>query len=112
MLWLFLVPVAPRLLAITTGEWQIIGVFGGVLVTATVTFLTARRHSSGTITTSAAADLWAESNAMRREYREENALLRERLAVAEAKVLTVEEQNRALRERVAVLEAELDARHG
>ena len=49
-------------------------IFAGVVVTAAVsgavTYFVARRSTSGNVTTSAAAELWAESNKLRAEYKE------------------------------------------
>ncbi len=58
-------------------------VFAGVVVTATVsgvvTYFVARRSTSGNVTTSAAAELWAESNKLRAEYKERAEKLEARL---------------------------------
>jgi len=58
-------------------------VFAGVVVTAVVsgavTYSVAKRNTSGNITTSAAAELWAESNKLRAEYKERAEKLEHRL---------------------------------
>jgi hypothetical protein len=61
---------------------------GTVLVgiaSAGAAYFAARRTTRGTVNTSEAADLWAESNAMRRELREEVVALR-------AQVLTLQKK--------------------
>lgn len=46
------------------------------LVSGILVYLASRRRNSGKVATSDAADLWAESNAMRKELRDEVASLR------------------------------------
>lgn len=53
--------------------------FAGVLATAAVTYLVARRQHSGSIRTTEAATLWAESAAMRKELHDEVVGLRKRI---------------------------------
>lgn len=81
------------MLALSAGALQALGVLGVAAVTGVVTLLVARRSTSGSISTSDAATLWAESSSIRRE-------LRERVAVLEA-------ENTNLRERVQSLESEV-----
>lgn len=87
----------------------VIGAIGAVTV-AVGTYLVARRQGSGKIATSDAATLWSESQAMRRELREEVVMLRQELAgtrvqlndvMAEANTLRLEVQR--LRREVADL---------
>jgi septal ring factor EnvC (AmiA/AmiB activator) len=54
-------------------------VFAGVVVSGLVTYFIARRNSSGNINTSQAAELWAESNKLRAEYKERAEKLEARL---------------------------------
>lgn len=72
----------------------------GSAVAGVLAYMAARRRSSGRVDTSDAKDLWAESNAMRRELREEVIALRGQLASAHA------EADR-LRDRVGELETKL-----
>lgn len=48
----------------------------GIALTAAATYFVSRRVNSGSIDTSAAADLWAESQSMRKELRDEAVSLR------------------------------------
>lgn len=50
------------------------------VVSATATYLAVRRKTSGNVGTSEASDLWAESQAMRRELRDEASELRREVA--------------------------------
>lgn len=54
-------------------------VFTGGVVTTAVTYLLGKRNNSGTISTSDAASLWAESNKLRAEYKERAEKLEARL---------------------------------
>ncbi len=54
-------------------------VFAGTVVGGLVTYAVARRNTSGNINTSQAAELWAESNKLRAEYKERAEKLEERL---------------------------------
>lgn len=58
-------------------------------ISGLVTWLVARRASSGSIDTSEAATLWDEGTVMRRELREEVVSLRQRLAEAIAAITTL-----------------------
>lgn len=57
----------------------VVAVVVGV-VSATATYLAVRRKTSGNVATSEASDLWAESQAMRRELRDEATELRREVA--------------------------------
>lgn len=54
-------------------------VFAGVVASGLVTYFIARRNTSGNINTSQAAELWAESNKLRAEYKERAEKLETRL---------------------------------
>lgn len=54
-------------------------VFAGVVVSGVIGYSTARRTTSGNINTSQAAELWAESNKLRAEYKERAEKLEARL---------------------------------
>lgn len=54
-------------------------VLAGIVVSGVVTYLVARRNTSGNINTSQAAELWAESNKLRSEYKERAEKLEARL---------------------------------
>jgi septal ring factor EnvC (AmiA/AmiB activator) len=68
-------------------------VFAGVVVTAvvsgSVTYFVARRNTSGNINTSQAAELWAESNKLRAEYKERAEKLESRLEEVNNQLSTV-----------------------
>lgn len=80
-----------------------IAVVFAALFTAAGTFLIARRTTSGRIGTSDAASLWAESQAMRRELREEVIALRADNAALRQEVAR-------LRDEVAGLRREVEAK--
>lgn len=84
------------LLALITGV--------GVPATALVTYLVARRQTSGQIATSDAATLWAESQAMRRELRTEVVDLRTRVRSQDDEIRILRGEIRTLRVRLASLE--------
>ncbi len=71
-------------------------VFAGVVVTAvvsgSVTYFVARRNTSGSIDTSQAAELWAESNKLRAEYKERAEKLEARLEEVNDQLTTVMSQ--------------------
>lgn len=54
-------------------------IFAGTVVGGLVTYFVARRNTSGNINTSQAAELWAESNKLRAEYKERAEKLEARL---------------------------------
>jgi hypothetical protein len=86
----------------------------GVAFTALVTWLLGRRRESGTVETSDASTLWAEAREIMRDRREENAVLRERIAVLEqgrqedrARIRELEDERREDRARISDLEDEV-----
>lgn len=64
-------------------------VFAGVVVSGGVTYLVARRSTSGSISTSDAASLWAESNALRAEYKDRAEKLEAQLEEVNSKLQAV-----------------------
>lgn len=58
-----------------------ISVLIGVIVSSFITYKIAKRTTSGDINTSQAAELWAESNKLRTEYKERAEKLEQRLEV-------------------------------
>lgn len=54
-------------------------IFAGTVVGGFVTYFVAKRNTSGTVQTSEAASLWAESNALRAEYKQRAEKLEARL---------------------------------
>lgn len=46
-------------------------IFAGVALTAYISWKIAKRQNSGSISTSEAVDLWAESNSLRADYKEQ-----------------------------------------
>lgn len=107
----------------TETVWGLLGGVAGVFVTAIVTYLVARRKSSGTVDTSEADSLWNESRTLRDALRDEVRDLRANLTLA---VATENQLRQALYEaqmktgeltlRVAALEQRLeryeDGHHG
>ena len=61
----------------------------GAISAAAVTWLVARRKNSGNISSSDAAMLWAESNALRAEYKDRAEKLEAQLQEVNAKLSTV-----------------------
>lgn len=70
----------------------------GVIVASGGTYLIARRKASGRVDTTEAAVLWKQSQAMRKELRDEVVDLKEQLREARAEIVE-------LRNRVKELEA-------
>lgn len=64
-------------------------VFSGVVVSGLVTYFIARRNTSGSINTSQAAELWAESNKLRAEYKERAEKLEARLEAVNTQLTEV-----------------------
>lgn len=56
-----------------------VAVLSGVVISSSITYLISRRNNSGSISTSDAASLWAESNALRQEYKDRAEKLEARL---------------------------------
>lgn len=75
----------------------IAGGIGAAAITAIVSFLIARRTSSGRISTTEAATLWQESQTMRHELRDEVAKWQAKAETLEAKIDTLEQENTQLR---------------
>ena len=68
------------------------GIFSGlagVFITGIVSYFIARRKNSGNISTSDAASLWAESNALRQEYRNRAETLEAQLVEVNSKLQTL-----------------------
>lgn len=73
-------------------------VFAGVIVSGLVTYFIARRNTSGNINTSQAAELWAESNKLRAEYKERAEKLERQLEDVNEQLSEVMKQLANLRE--------------
>lgn len=69
----------------------------GVVVSSTITYFIARRTTSGSISTSDAASLWAESNRLRQEYRERAESLEQQLEQVNTKLQSVMDELSKLR---------------
>lgn len=86
-------------------------VFAGVVVTAavsgSVTYFVARRNTSGSIDTSQAAELWAESNKLRAEYKERAEKLEARLEEVNNQLSEVMKQLTDLRVKDGTNEARI-----
>lgn len=87
-------------------------VFAGVIVSGVVTYFVAKRNTSGSISTSDAASLWAESNKLRQEYRERAESLEKQLEAVNTKLQSVMDELGNLRinsanmiEKIAELKA-------
>lgn len=64
-------------------------IFAGVVFSSLITWLIARRNNSGSISTSDAASLWAESNALRAEYKDRAEKLEAQLEEVNLKLKSV-----------------------
>ncbi len=62
----------------------------GVIATALFTYLTARRKTSGTIDTTEAETLWAQSNELLNRYKADLESTRTKVTDLEAKVITLQ----------------------
>ncbi len=85
----------------------ILPILGGVicaLIGAYGTYMAIKRKNSGLIETSEAADLWTESAAIRKELREENTTLRDRLRSLEQSMADKDKQIYELSKRITELE--------
>lgn len=71
-------------------------IFAAAVVTALVTWLVAQRQNSGSISTSEAVDLWAESNSLRADYKEQAEKNQVRAEKAEEQLRKNNEQLQAL----------------
>lgn len=69
----------------------------GIIISSVVTWAIAKRNSSGSISTSDAASLWAESNNLRQEYRDRAEQLEKQLEEVNSKLQTVTEELTHLR---------------
>ena len=74
---------------------------GAAIATALVSYLIARRNNSGTIDTSDAATLWAESQAMRKELRDEVVSLRTELAAVKKELIKANRENQISHSKIA-----------
>lgn len=61
----------------------------GIIISSVATWLIARRSTSGNISTSDAASLWAESNSLRAEYKDRAEKLEQRLEEVNIQLQTV-----------------------
>lgn len=84
-------------------------IFAGVIVSGLVTYFIARRNTSGNISTSDAASLWAESNALRKEYRDRAELLEKRLEAVNNKLQGVMEELGTLRSDSVNMSAKIES---
>lgn len=75
----------------------------GVVVGPIITWKIAKRNTSGSIDTSEAATLWAESNEMRKELRDEVVSLREELKSTREYAKSLERQNVASGKKISEL---------
>lgn len=69
----------------------------GVILSSIVTWAISKRTASGSISTSDAASLWAESNALRQEYRDRAEQLEKQLEEVNGKLQTVMDELSKLR---------------
>lgn len=111
--------------------YVVLGILGAV-VAPVLGYLAAARKLSGRIATSEAASLWAESSAIRADYREQLMNANARIATIEVRLKEMEEHNGSLnsqnerllhtvevlettivtlRDRIAFLERENDRLH-
>lgn len=84
----------------------------GTGLTGTLTWLLAWRVSRGRVATSDAASLWAESQALRTELREEARDLRGRVETLSGEVRNCHAESAALQVRLSNVEARLRGPRG
>ena len=70
----------------------------GVVVAPFVTYLAARRKSSGSVDTTEAGTLWAEADRMRQSYRDETERFRNETLALRAEVASLRADNQTLQE--------------
>lgn len=87
-----------------TGVWIAVIALLGTVATGLGTWLVARRDSSGTVATSEAATLWAESQTIRRELRDEISQLRGSIDTLRTEVRNCHDESAQLQVRLAALE--------
>jgi septal ring factor EnvC (AmiA/AmiB activator) len=83
--------------------YSILAVIIGALITAALTYYGVRRNSSGDIDTSDAATLWAESQAMRKELRDEVVSLRKELGDVKTDLVRAERDNEISHQKILKL---------
>lgn len=74
------------------------------LVTAIATYFINKRKSSGKISTSEAADLWAESRAIREEYKNDRNALKDEVAALRKEVRDCHSESKEYKARIEALE--------
>lgn len=80
----------------------------GICISSVVTWLIARRSTSGSISTSDAASLWAESNALRKEYRDRAEQLEAQLQEVNDKLQTMTDELSKLRANSDVMVTKIE----
>ena len=78
-------------------------VLAGIVISGVVTYTVARRQTSGNISTSDAASLWKESNALRQEYRKRAEDLEQQLVEVNNKLQSVMDELGKLRMNSATM---------
>lgn len=81
-------------------------------LSALVTYLIARRSSSGSIATSEAESLWKEANAMRQELRDEVILLRGQLNTTQTQLTDTQTQLTEAQRAIKNMKSHLDKLEG
>lgn len=79
----------------------------GASSAAIAAWLVARRKASGRIETTEAATLWEESQAMRKELREEAVVLRQEVLAMREEAVAMRNETLVLREEAVAMRAEL-----
>ncbi len=94
------------------GAWTVAAAMGGALLTALGAWLIKARQLSGKIKTSEAEELWAESRAIRDDYRDRLQQIEQRNRDLEDRIARCEDSNHLLstgNEELRELNAELEA---
>lgn len=81
-----------------------LAVLFAAIITAGVTWFIAKRKSSGKISTSEAADLWAESRAIREEYKNDRVALKEEVSALRKEVRDCHDESKEYKARIEALE--------
>jgi uncharacterized protein HemX len=97
-----------------TWAYVVVGVLGAALTAIGIVY-TVKRVNSGKIDTSEAAQLWAESNAMRKELRDETVALRsqnlentKRIEDLQVKFVTAQEEAAECQRNATILQRQIN----
>jgi len=82
--------------------WTAVVPLIGIIVAPLLTYLVARRRSSGRIDTTEAATLWTEAEKLRKLYQDEAERLRKELTGVQEQLATLSAEITVLRKEIAI----------